>query len=85
MGYDTSGGTVTGVELSCFQNDTLTFYVEVMRESGPTYSLDGTEVDVTCVDGAHTEEVDTTGADSVRIGVSGAENQGAWSAVFLGE
>lgn len=83
--YDTSEGAVTGVELSCFGNETLTFYLETGFDiDGPSRG-DGVEVDVTCADGPHTEAVDTRGTVNLGVGISGAEHEGAYSVVFLGD
>lgn len=76
---------VSGVRLSCFGDDTLTFFVEVVQRSGTGVLTTGTEHEVPCADGSYTAEVEGPTADAVRVGAYGAEYQGAWYAVILEE
>lgn len=76
---------VSGVRLSCFGDDTVTFFVEVVYEEGNGIRGLGTEHEVACAEGAYTATVDTPPVDAVRVGAYGAELQGAWHAVVLGE
>lgn len=74
---------VSGVRLSCFGQDTLTFFVEVVHKTGTATRATGVEHEVSCADGAYTADVDGPEADAIRVGASGADHHGAWHAVVL--
>ncbi|PYF97890.1 hypothetical protein SAMN05216184_11365 [Georgenia satyanarayanai] len=76
---------VSGVRLSCFGDDTLTFFVEVVREVGNGVRSDGVEHEVSCAEGAYTADVDSPEADRIRVDAYGAEHDGAWHAVVLAD
>lgn len=74
---------VSGVRLSCFGEDTLTFFVEVVQRERTGVLTTGTEHEVPCAEGAYTAEVEGPEIDAVRVGAYGAERDGAWYAVVL--
>ena len=76
---------VAGVRLSCFGEDTLTFFVEVVDELGTGIRTTGVEHEVPCADGDYTADVDNPEANAIRVDAYGAEHEGAWHAVILGD
>ncbi|MCM3661230.1 hypothetical protein M3148_09535 [Georgenia satyanarayanai] len=76
---------VAGVRLSCFGEDTLTFLVEVTRDTGGLSQTTGVEHDVACGEGAQLAEVPEPKVTAVRVDAYGAEHDGAWHAVILGQ
>ncbi|WP_454084432.1 hypothetical protein [Georgenia sp. Marseille-Q6866] len=77
---------IAGVRLSCFGEDTLTFVVEVVHETGAGgIQAAGVEHAVSCAEGDYTADVDGSEASAVRVDAYGAEHHGAWRAVILDE
>lgn len=70
-----------GVRLSCLGGGTLDFTVSVATPAGTT---DRTVADVPCDEAAHEHAVPAAGVTDVRVDASGADRDGAWSAVLLG-
>jgi hypothetical protein len=70
------------VRLSCLGGGTLDFTVSVTTSEGTTGR---TVADVPCDEAAYEHAVPADGVTDVRVDASGADRDGAWSAVLLGE
>lgn len=70
------------VRLSCLGGGTLDFALSVATSVGGT---EQTVPDVPCDETAHEHEIPAADVTAIRVDVSGADRDGAWTAVLLGE
>lgn len=71
-----------GVRLSCLGGGTLDFALSVATTAGTT---EQTVAAVPCDEEPHEQAAPATGVTSVRVDASGADRDGAWNAVLLGD
>lgn len=70
------------VRLSCLGGGTLDFALQVATTAGTT---EQTVAAVPCDQQPHEQAVPASGVTSVRVDASGADRDGAWNAVLLGD